>query len=339
MIQSRSAILYLLCAVTALATTTCGSQSNKLAGPSDDRTDGSVAMRLVIPKALQQSVARVEYVISASDMETISGTLPIVGNAASGTITGIAPGTDRLFVLNAYDTSGELSHTGSAVTTIEAGVTADVRIQLLPVSGAADVDGDFGDTPLFPKALELIGTWQLEVADTDGFEFSYTFASDGRFNNRISGAFLSALRQIDELQDIDLGQLDQFDGGTLVLSGTWTPAEGTLDLDFDQLNIELFGSLPLIGRIDIGILEEDLGDGAEFDLAFTCSISNDQLRLRGPSLTLGVPLAAENAAGTAIDELTELSGIGKAGLLQIGSVVGGAIRDRNLDEVVLVRVQ
>ena len=57
MIQSRSADLYLLCAVTALAAATCGSQSEKLAGPSDDRTDGSVAMRLVIPKALQQSVA------------------------------------------------------------------------------------------------------------------------------------------------------------------------------------------------------------------------------------------------------------------------------------------
>ena len=38
-------------------------------------------------------------------------------------------------------------------------------------------------------------------------------------------------------------------------------------------------------------------------------------------------------------ELTELSGIGKAGLLQIASVGGGAISDRNLDEVVLVRVR
>jgi hypothetical protein len=55
-------------------------------------------------------------------------------------------------------------------------------------------------------------------------------------------------------------------------------------------------------------------------------------------LALGVPLAAEDTADTAIDELTELSGIGKAGLLQIASVVGGAISERNLDEVVLVRV-
>ena len=298
-----------------------------------------MAVRLVIPKALQQSVAGVEYVISASDMVTMSGTLPIVGNAASGTITGIVPGSDRLFVLNAYGASGVLSHTGSALAVIVAGVTADVRIQLLPVSGSADVDGDFGDTPLFPKALELIGTWQLEVAATENFDFSYTFEAGGRFSNRVSGAFLSALKQLDELQGIDFGQLDQFDGGTLVLSGTWTPGDGTLDLDFDKLDIELFGSLPLIGRIDVGILEENLGEGSEFELAFTCSISDDQLRLRGPSLTLGVPLAAEDAAGTAVDELTELSGIGKAGLLQIGSVVGSAISDRNLDEVVLVRVQ
>ncbi len=315
----------------------CGSQGDRLSGPQDRSGEGSVSMSLPIPKALQQTVARVEYTVSAADMTTMSGTLPIVGNAASGTITGIPPGTDRLFTLNAYDTTGELSHTGSASATIEAGVTTNVRIQLLPVSGSADVDGDFGDAPLFPKALELVGTWQLEVGATDDFEFTYTFNSDGRFSNRISGAFLSALRQLDELQGVDFGQLDQFDGGTLVLSGVWTPGDGTLDLDFDQLDIELFGSLPLIGRIDVGILEEDLGEGSEFELAFTCSIIDDQLRLRGPSLTLGVPLAAEDAAGTAVDELTELSGIGKAGLLQIGSVVGAAISDRNLDEVVLVR--
>ena len=55
------------------------------------------------------------------------------------------------------------------------------------------------------------------------------------------------------------------------MSGIWIPGDGTLDLDFDRLDIELFGSLPLIGRIDVGILEEDLGEGSEFELAFTCS--------------------------------------------------------------------
>ena len=321
-----------------MALLACGPQGDKLSGPEDNPGEGSVAMKLAIPQELQQTVARVEYSVSASGMETLTGTLPIVGNAASGTITGIDPGPDRIFTLNAYDATGALTHNGSASANIEAVVTTDVHIQLLPVSGSADVDGDFGDTPLFPKALELIGTWQLEVGPTDDFEFTYTFDANGRFSNRISGAFLSALRQLDELQGIDFGQLDQFDGGTLVMSGIWIPGDGTLDLDFDRLDIELFGSLPLIGRIDVGILEEDLGEGSEFELAFTCSITGDELRLRGPSLTLGVPLAAEDAAGTAIDELTELSGIGEAGLLQIASVVGGAISDRNLDEVVLVRV-
>ena len=325
-----------LCAAAIL--TACGSPGEQLAGPDTELPSGSVAVKLAIPLELQQSVARVEYEVSADGMEPLRGALEIIGNVASGTVTGIEPGADRRFVLNAYDATGELSHTGSATATIDAGRTTDVRIQLLPVSGSADVTGDFGDAPLFPKALELVGTWRLD-AGTDDFDFTYTFTSDGRFTNRISGAFLSALRQLDELEGIDFGQLDRFDGGTLIFAGTWTPGQGTLDLDFDELDIELFGSLPLIGRIDVGILEEDLGDGAEFELAFTCAIDGDELRLRGPALTLGVPLAAEDAAGTAIDEFTELSGIGKAALLQIGTVVGGAISDRHLDEVVLIRVE
>ena len=332
-------LLCLLCTVAVL--TACGSSGDQLAGPDTDRGDGAVAMKLTIPQELRQSVARVEYEVSAPDMDTtLRGALEIIGNVASGTVGGIEPGADRLFVLNAYDTTGELSHTGSATASIEAGRTADVRIQLLPVSGAADVTGDFGDTPLFPEALELIGTWRLDVGATDDVEFTYTFVADGRFTNRIGGAFLSALRELDELQSIELVQLDQLDGATLVFSGIWTPGEdGALGLDFDRVEIELFGSVPLLGRIDVVLPGDDLGDGAEFELALTYSVDDDELRLSGPALTLGVPLAAEDAAGTAVDEFTELSGTSEAALRQIASVVGGAISDRDLDEVVLIRVE
>ena len=153
-----------------MALLACGPQGDKLSGPEDNPGEGSVAMKLAIPQELQQTVARVEYTVSASGLETLSGTLPSAVNSSCCTITGIAPGPDRIFTLNAYDATGALSHTGSASANIEAGVTADVRIQLLPVSGSADIEGDLGDTPLFPKVLELIGTWKLEVGRTDDFE-------------------------------------------------------------------------------------------------------------------------------------------------------------------------
>ena len=63
--------------------------------------------------------------------------------------------------------------------------------------------GSFGDAPPFSKARELVGTWRLNFGDAA--EFSYSFRSDGRFENRVGGAFLSALRQLDELGDLDLG--------------------------------------------------------------------------------------------------------------------------------------
>ena len=248
----------------------------------------------------------------------------------------------RLFTLNAYDTSGTLTHTGSAASDISAGRTAQVRISLRAVSGNADVIGDFGDAPLFEKANQLVGTWSLELPgiDDERFEFTYTFEADGNFSNRIGGAFLSALQELDEFRDLDLGQLDQFDGGTVVLTGTWRPGDGTLGLDYEEMQLELFASLPLLGNITIGILQEDLGTGAETSTTFDCAVDGDELRLRGSSLTLGVPLAQE-AAGQIEDDpaFAELSGIARAALAQLGSVIGQAIRNNSLDRVVLVRVR
>lgn len=317
----------------ALLISSCSSDLN----PTNNRSTSSVDLELIIPAKLAQSVARVEYVVSGEGMEDLMGALAIVGNVARGTVVGIEPGAERLFVLNAYHASGALSHTGSATAEIIAGRSVEVRISLLPLSGAADVIGDFGAAPLFAKAREVLGTWRLNLGEDA--EFSYSFRSDGRFENRVGGAFLSALRQLDQLQDLDLGQLDQFDGGTLVFVGTWTPGEGTLDLDFDELEIELFGQLPIVGKVEVGILRENLGQGAEFDLAFDCAVSGDELRIRGPALTLGVPLAVEDAASAIDEPFAEVSSLGRAALGQVGAVIGDLIGERNLDEVVLVRVE
>ena len=298
---------------------------------------GSVSVKIAIPTALTQTVARVEYTIVTSEADTLRGRLEIVGNMARGTVTGIPPGEDLLFLLIALDGAGETTHAGSTRADVQAGTTAEVRILLQPVTGGAVIIGDFGGEPLFPKALTLVGRWDLELVADQEFEFSYFFDSDGDFTNRISGAFLSALKDLDQLEDLDLGQLDNFDGGTMILSGTWSPGADSLHLDFDAVAIELFGNLPFIGKVDVEILEEELGDGAAFDLSFGCALDDHQLRLRGPALTLGVPLAVEEAAGAADAEYPGLSGIGVAGLEQLGAVVGALLRERNVDEVVLVR--
>ena len=61
---------------------------------------------------------------------------------------------------------------------------------------------------------------------------------------------------------------------------------GTLQFDFDELQVELFGNLPIVGMVDLGILRE----GAQFDLDFDCAVSGDELpagRAREVSLSSG----------------------------------------------------
>jgi hypothetical protein len=132
--------------------------------------------------------------------------------------------------------------------------------------------------------------------------------------------------------------LDQFDGGFVEFSGTWRPGDGTLNLEYDQVSLELFGSLPLLGQISLDVLKEDLGAGAESSATFDCAV--DELQLRGDLLTLGVPLA-EDTVSQIEDEpaFAELSTVARAALTQVGAVLGQAIRNNNLEQVVLVHVQ
>jgi hypothetical protein len=151
---------------------------------------------------------------------------------------------------------------------------------------------------------------------------------------------LQALRELDEFRELDLGQLDQFDGGFVEFSGTWRPGDGTLNLEYDQVSLELFGSLPLLCQISLDVLKEDLGAGAESSAPFDCAVDGDELQLRGDLLTLGVPLA-EDTVSQIEDEpaFAELSTVARAALTQVGAVLGQAIRNNNRELVVLVRVQ
>ena len=52
---------------------------------------------------------------------------------------------------------------------------------------------------------------------------------------------------------------------------------GPLQLDFDELHVGLSGNLPIVGKVDLGTLREDLGEGAQFDLDCDCAVSGDEL--------------------------------------------------------------
>lgn len=116
----------------------------------------SVSMKLAIPQSLQGTISRVEYIISADDMETMNGELEIEADSTvRGTVNGIKAGANRLFTLNAYDETNTLTHTGFTTADIVAGGTTTVRIEIGPLPGTAEIDGTITEIPLAGTRVEL----------------------------------------------------------------------------------------------------------------------------------------------------------------------------------------
>ena len=328
--------------ITALSLICLSCGTEQAAGPDTEQTEsGAIRVKLAVPQELAEAVARVEYVIFAADMDTMRGDLVLeADDVARGIVSGIKPGEGRRFVLNAYDADGRVTHSGSAAADISAGRTAEVHIEMRRLPNGAEISGAFSDQPL-PGLHPLVGSWRLEIpgiAD-DSFEFLYTFEVGGVVINRIGGKFLKELQKLEELQelaDIDLSGLKQFDGGLLNLRGTWRAMGDTLELDFDRLDVELVGSLPLIGEVAVEVLEEDLGETAEFEIDYTYSVRGAELRLRGKSATLGVPLGDVTEVGEVIEEV---SPVARETLRLAGDFLGEALREQGLDELTLSRIE
>ena len=326
----------------ALLALSCGTDHNRSTAPESAPETGAVALKLAIPQALD--IDRVEYIVSAADMDSLRGELTIGSDGvARGTVTGIQPGRDRLFTLNAYNSVDRLAYSGSSAAAVDAGQITQVHIALRSLSGAADITGEFvepSDSPIGSDPQighPLLGAWLLDfpTISTETFSFTYSFDEDGRFANRIGGEFLAPLQEIEELADIDLGGVEKFDG-VLVLQGHWTTAGDSLHLEFDRIAVELIGSLPLIGKLSVEVLSEELEDRVELELGYTYSVSGDQLQLEGDSLTLGIDLDVP-VGDVPIPE--QLSAVGRQALSLLRNFLEGKIEEENLNRFKLTRVE
>ena len=156
-----------------------------------------------------------------------------------------------------------------------------VVVSLALVVGCSDDTSD----PLSPKERDVIGSWQLEIADVDEdlLEVSYRFDRDGGALSQVSGAFLEQLRGMEELGEVDFGDLENVDGGTLKWTGKWTViGADSLAVEFDQIAVELFGRLPIIGKVTVPVYDENLADDA-VNMRFGCVVNGSELRLSGRS--------------------------------------------------------
>ena len=204
----------------------------------------------------------------------------------------------------------------------------------LLLAGAVALVGCLSDSaeeaPLSSKSQGLLGDWRLALADVepDEFAFSYSFARGGTFTNRIGGAFLKRIEELNEIEGIDIktGRIDALDGGFLIFSGTWSEDGESLDLVFDTLEIEVFGTVPLIGRLALPIHSEPLaGDN---QLRYGCRIAGGRLTLDGQSLTLGIGAS----------EIAGLDPLAAAVLRMVGDFALSQLSASDADEYVMTRV-
>jgi len=194
------------------------------------------------------------------------------------------------------------------------------------------------DSPLSAKAQSLLGTWRLPLGEIpeDEFKFSYTFKKNGEVTNEIGGAFLQRLRDLAAAQQIDLGELnnlEQIDGANLILKGTWTADGDTLCILFTQAEVELFSTLPIIGRVGVPVHREPLPAEENVDIRFTCILNGNELNLRGDALTVGISLG-QNSEQIQIEALGPL---GNEALRLAREQLGEVIQQEELNEVALIR--
>ena len=192
--------------------------------------------------------------------------------------------------------------------------------------------------PLSAGEEQLLGLWRLDVAaiDDEDFEFSYEFERNKRVSHRVGGAFLEALRDRPELSEVDFGELNNLDGGTIRLRGEWALAGDTLEVVFDTIDVSVFGPVPLLGRLSLPVYSADLPDDGDYEISYAYQVTDSELTLAGESLTVGAPL------DQAAEEQLPPEGLGPVGaeaIRMMGEFLVQIIRDENLNQVTLARAR
>jgi len=209
-------------------------------------------------------------------------------------------------------------------------------VALVAALSSAGCSNSGDETPLSSKEQSLLGSWRLELANVaaEEFEFTYAFRRNGSFSNKIGGAFLQRIEELNEIDgiDIDTSNLDAIDGGFVEFNGTWSADGDSLDLSFETLQIEVFGTVPIVGRLAVPVHQESLTGSGENQIFYSCRFASEQLLLNGESLTLGIGL---NETAQAVD--LEPLAVETLGL--VSGFVLDQISARDEDEFAMIRVE
>ena len=93
-------------------------------------SDGGEAAFFIRSKVVAATLSRAEVVITGSNMDEIRQDLTIDEDVITGIVRDIPAGDERRFVLNGYDSSGNLAYSGSAIADVVTESQVTVRITL-----------------------------------------------------------------------------------------------------------------------------------------------------------------------------------------------------------------
>ena len=198
---------------------------------------------------------------------------------------------------------------------------------------------DEESNPLSAKEEQLVGLWRLDIpagVDAEDLEFTYEFKRDKSAVNQIGGAFLKKLQEQPELAEVDFGELENVDGGSVELRGRWSLVGDRLEVVFETIDVVLFGKVPVLGRLSVPVYFAELPAEQEYEVAYTYEIDGDQLTLKGQALTVGVPLG-EVAEGELPAE--ELGPAGAQAIRMMADFLLQVVRQENLHQVTFTRAR
>ena len=147
--RMRCVLLTFLLAVLSLIAglSGCADQDTRVESPtiSEAETVGPITLAIRLSKRAAVTLARMEVVISGSDMEAMQVELTLSGDTATGTVLGIPAGQKRQFRVNGYDAMGAVAYTGSTEVDLPAGEIVPVHVVVRPVqesSGGGELGVD-----------------------------------------------------------------------------------------------------------------------------------------------------------------------------------------------------
>ncbi|MEJ2219021.1 MAG: Ig-like domain-containing protein, partial [Gemmatimonadota bacterium] len=177
----------------------CGSPD----GPPDRTVNEPPLLRITLDIS-GTSIASVVAQASATDFDTITVSLQVAGDTASGTME-IPAGSNRVLTIRAYDAAGVATHRGQTTLTVNEGTNPAVTVVLEPLTGQQEIVAIVGQV-----FVTIVGPSMLGVDHSDTLVAIVTDVNGDTLTDRVEwGSLTPRVAKVDTagiVTALDTGQ-------------------------------------------------------------------------------------------------------------------------------------